>query len=75
MKNLNRTSSSFIDINDVDCTMFSDELDEKELDIKLDITKKSRKINRPTCFADQTGGFLKKIFFFKLFVKPAYQAD
>ena len=57
------------------CTMFSDELDEKELDIKLDITKKSRKINRPTCFADQTGGFLKKIFFFKLIVKPAYQAD
>ena len=53
--------------------MFSDELDEKELDIKLDITKKSRKINRPTCFADQTGGFLKKIFFFKLFVKTAYQ--
>ena len=55
--------------------MFSDELDEKELDIKLDITKKSRKINRPTCFADQTGGFLKKIFFFKLFVKTVYQAD
>ena len=28
---------------------------EKELDIKLDITKKSRRINRPVQFADQHG--------------------
>ena len=28
---------------------------EKELEIKLDITKKSRKINRPVQFHDQTG--------------------
>ena len=33
----------------------SDELEEKELEIKLDITKKSRKINRPFSFIDQNG--------------------
>ena len=35
---------------------FSDDLIEKELEIKLDITKKSRRINRPVQFADQHGG-------------------
>jgi hypothetical protein len=30
-------------------------LAEKELEIKLDITKKSRKINRPVQFHDQQG--------------------
>ena len=35
---------------------FSDDLGEKELEIKLDITKKSRKINRPVQFHDQHGG-------------------
>ena len=34
---------------------FSDDLVEKELEIKLDITKKSRRINRPVQFADQHG--------------------
>lgn len=33
----------------------SDDLIEKELEIKLDITKKSRRINRPVQFADQHG--------------------
>lgn len=33
----------------------SDDMVEKELDIKLDITKKSRRINRPVQFADQHG--------------------
>ena len=35
----------------------SDELEEKELEIKLDITKKSRKINRPFSFIDQHGEY------------------
>ena len=34
---------------------FSDDMIEKELEIKLDITKKSRRINRPVQFADQHG--------------------
>ena len=33
----------------------SDDIIEKELEIKLDITKKSRRINRPVQFADQHG--------------------
>ena len=33
----------------------SDDLDDGVLDIKLDITKKSRKINRPVSFGDQSG--------------------
>ncbi len=37
------------------CLFHSDELEEKELEIKLDITKKSRKINRPFSFIDQHG--------------------
>ena len=36
----------------------SDDMVEKELDIKLDITKKSRRINRPVQFADQHGELL-----------------
>ena len=39
----------------------SDDMVEKELDIKLDITKKSRRINRPVQFADQHGQFPKFI--------------
>ena len=35
--------------------VYSDDMVEKELDIKLDITKKSRRINRPVQFADQHG--------------------
>ena len=35
--------------------IFSDDLIEKELEIKLDITKKSRRINRRVQFADQHG--------------------
>ena len=38
---------------------FSDDLVEKELEIKLDITKKSRRINRPVQFADQHGENIK----------------
>jgi hypothetical protein len=42
------------------CLFHSDELEEKELEIKLDITKKSRKINRPFSFIDQHGKYCKK---------------
>lgn len=50
---------------------YSDDLVEKELEIKLDITKKSRRINRPVQFADQHGNryhnicLLKNQFNFK----------
>ena len=37
------------------CLCASDDMGEKELEIKLDITKKSRRINRPVQFADQHG--------------------
>ena len=36
--------------------LFPSDEQEKELEIKLDITKKSRKINRPVQFHDQHGG-------------------
>ena len=36
-------------------SLSSDDLDDGVLDIKLDITKKSRKINRPVSFGDQSG--------------------
>ena len=44
-----------IDIHKLHNYHFSDDLIEKELEIKLDITKKSRRINRPVQFADQHG--------------------
>ena len=44
-----------IDIHKLHNYHFSDDLIEKELEIKLDITKKSRRINRPVQFADQYG--------------------
>lgn len=38
-----------------------DDLVEKELEIKLDITKKSRRINRPVQFADQHGHIMEEV--------------
>ena len=46
-----RDDSDNADISNVP----SDDIIEKELEIKLDITKKSRRINRPVQFADQHG--------------------
>ena len=48
----------------------SDDLGEKELDIKLDITKKSRKINRPVSFADQQGGYFDLCVHTKMMIHP-----
>ena len=39
-----------------------EEVHEKELEIKLDITKKSRKIGRPVTFVDQPGRILEEVF-------------
>ena len=47
--------SHHIDIHKLHNYHFSDDLIEKELEIKLDITKKSRRINRPAQFADHHG--------------------
>ena len=41
--------------------LYSDDMVEKELDIKLDITKKSRRINRPVQFADQHGNIMEEV--------------
>ena len=38
-----------------------EEVQEKELEIKLDITKKSRKIGRPVSFLDQPGRILEEV--------------
>ena len=39
-----------------------DEIQEKELEIKLDITKKSRRINRPVSFVDQHGRLMEEVW-------------
>ena len=44
----------------------SDDIIEKELEIKLDITKKSRRINRPVQFADQHGMMVGVLLLFHL---------